>query len=104
LRYGSYLPSLLESRRRAEKALLNVIHRVYNERVSTRRVDDLLKAHLSYPKLGAKMTGELFKQPLRPSGAGLVVGFTGEKLQPLFLREITPRLATGQADHLIQRQ
>lgn len=53
LRHGSYFPSLLESRRHAEKALLNVIHRVYNERVSTRRADDLLKAHLSYPKLGA---------------------------------------------------
>jgi hypothetical protein len=87
-----------------KKALLNVLQQVHNERVSTRLVDDLLKAHLSYPKLGAKMTGKLFKQPLRPLGAGLMVGFTGEELQPLFLHEISPRHATGLGDQLIQRQ
>ena len=36
---------LLEPRRRSEKALLAVIQQAYVEGVSTRRVDDLIKAH-----------------------------------------------------------
>ena len=49
LREGSYFPSLLEPRRRSEKALLAVIQQAYVEQayiegVSTRRVDDLIKA------------------------------------------------------------
>ena len=40
LRDGSYFPSLLEPRRRSEKALLAVIQQAYVEGVSTRRVDD----------------------------------------------------------------
>ena len=42
LREGSYFPSLLEPRRRSERALLAVIQHL--EGVSTRRVDDLVKA------------------------------------------------------------
>ena len=44
VREGSYFPSLLEPRRRSEKALLAVIQQAYVEGVSTRRVDDLIKA------------------------------------------------------------
>ena len=47
LREGSYFPSLLEPRRRSEKALLahpSLIQQAYVEGVSTRRVDDLIKA------------------------------------------------------------
>ena len=44
LREGSYFPSLLEPRRRSEKALPAVIQQAYVEGVSTRRVDDLIKA------------------------------------------------------------
>ena len=44
LREGSDFPSLLEPRRRSEKALLAVIQQAYVEGVSTRRVDDLIKA------------------------------------------------------------
>ena len=44
LREGNYFPSLLEPRRRSEKALLAVIQQAYVEGVSTRRVDDLIKA------------------------------------------------------------
>ena len=40
LREGSYFPSLLEPRRRSERALLAVIQQAYIEGVSTRRVDD----------------------------------------------------------------
>ena len=44
LRKGSFFPSLLEPRRRTEKALLAVVQQAYIEGVSTRKVDDLLKA------------------------------------------------------------
>jgi transposase-like protein len=44
LRSGSYFPSLLDARRRAEKALCTVVAQCYVEGVSTRRVDDIAKA------------------------------------------------------------
>lgn len=45
LREGTYYPAwLLEHRRRAEQALASVIAQCYVEGVSTRRVDDLVKA------------------------------------------------------------
>jgi transposase-like protein len=44
LRRGSYFPSFLEPRRRAEKALLAVIQSAYVEGVSTRKVDHLVQA------------------------------------------------------------
>ncbi len=44
LRKGSYFPSFLEPRRAAEKALTAVIQEAYVHGVSTRSVDDLVKA------------------------------------------------------------
>ena len=44
LRKGSYFPGFLEPRRMAEKALTAVIQEVYIHGVSTRSVDDLVKA------------------------------------------------------------
>ena len=44
LRKGSYLPGFLEPRRLAEKALTAVIQEAYIQGVSTRSVDDLVKA------------------------------------------------------------
>ena len=44
VRDGSYFPSLLEPRRRAERALLAVVQEAYVSGVSTRRVDDLVRA------------------------------------------------------------
>lgn len=45
LRQGSYFPAwLLEQRRRAERALTAVVAQAYVEGVSTRRVDDLVRA------------------------------------------------------------
>jgi putative transposase len=44
LRTGSYFPSFLEPRRMAEKALTAVIQEAYVQGVSTRNVDDLVKA------------------------------------------------------------
>ncbi len=44
LRRGSYFPAFLEPRRTAEKALAAVIQEAYVHGVSTRSVDDLVKA------------------------------------------------------------
>lgn len=44
LRKGSYFPSLLEPRRRAEKALVAVVQEAYIQGVSTRKVDELVQA------------------------------------------------------------
>ncbi|WFU51756.1 IS256 family transposase (plasmid) [Sinorhizobium terangae] len=44
LRKGSYFPSFLEPRRMAEKALAAVIQEAYIQGISTRSVDDLVKA------------------------------------------------------------
>ena len=44
VRDGSYLPSLLDPRRRTERALLAVVQEAYVSGVSTRRVDDLVRA------------------------------------------------------------
>ncbi len=43
VRDGSYFPSLLEPRRRAERALLAVVQEAYVLGVSTRRVEDLVE-------------------------------------------------------------
>ena len=44
VRSGTYFPSLLQPRRRAEHALLAVVQEAYVHGVSTRKVDDLMKA------------------------------------------------------------
>src|SRR3974377_942274 len=44
LRKGSYFPGFLEPRRIAEKALTAVIQEAYIQGISTRSVDDLVKA------------------------------------------------------------
>ena len=44
VRQGSYLPSILEPRRRAERALTAVVAQCSVEGVSTRRVDDIARA------------------------------------------------------------
>lgn len=44
LRSGSYFPEFLEPRRTAEKALTAVIQEAYIQGISTRSVDDLVKA------------------------------------------------------------
>jgi transposase-like protein len=44
LREGTYFPSLLEPRKRSEQALLSVIQEAYVKGVSTRKVDDLVRA------------------------------------------------------------
>ena len=44
VRDGSFFPTLLERRKRAERALVAVVQEAYVQGVSTRRVDDLVKA------------------------------------------------------------
>ena len=44
VRDGSYYPSLLEPRKRAERALAAVVQEAYVQGVSTRRVDELVKS------------------------------------------------------------
>ena len=44
LRDGGYFPSLLEPRRKAERALAAVVQEAYVHGVSTRKVDELVKA------------------------------------------------------------
>ncbi len=44
LRKGSYFPTFLEPRRTAEKALMAVVQEAYIHGVSTRAVDDLVRA------------------------------------------------------------
>jgi transposase-like protein len=44
LRNGSYFPFFLEPRRTAEKALIAVIQEAYVQGISTRSVDELVKA------------------------------------------------------------
>ena len=44
LRTGSFVPSLLERRRRVEQALFAVVMEAYVHGVSTRKVDDLVRA------------------------------------------------------------
>lgn len=44
IRDGSFFPSLLEPRRRAERALVGVVQQAYVQGVSNRRVDELVKA------------------------------------------------------------
>ena len=44
LRKGSYFPAFLEPRRMAEKALAAVVQEAYVQGISTRSVDDLVKA------------------------------------------------------------
>jgi transposase-like protein len=44
VRDGSYFPRLLEPRKRSEQALVSVVREAYVQGVSTRKVDDLVKA------------------------------------------------------------
>src|SRR5579859_2839305 len=44
VRDGSFFPSLLEPRRRAERVLVSVVQEAYVQGISARRVDDLVQA------------------------------------------------------------
>jgi putative transposase len=61
VRDGSYFPSLLEPRRRAERALSAVVQEAYVHGVSTRKVDDLVKA-LGMSGISKSRVSELCEQ------------------------------------------
>ena len=69
LRKGSYFPGFLEPRRMAEKALTAVIQEAYIQGISTRSVDDLVKAMgmsgISKSQVSPAVRGD------RPAGEGL---------------------------------
>ena len=61
LRRGSYFPGFLEPRRASEKALTAVIQEAYVHGVSTRSVDDLVKAMGSAPRKARSVNGGRFR-------------------------------------------
>jgi putative transposase len=78
LREGSYYPAwLLTHRRRAEQALASVVAQAYIEGVSTRRVDDLVKAmgiegisRSEVSRLAVELDGKVAEFRERPLDAG----------------------------------
>jgi putative transposase len=62
LRNGSYFPSRLTPRRRAERALLAVREQAYIEGVSTRKADDLVQA-LSLSGIDKSMVSRICQEP-----------------------------------------
>lgn len=76
LRRGSYFPAFLEPRRTAENALVAVIQEAYVHGISTRSVDDLVRAvgmegvpKSQMPRLcaeiGGRVRGFLYGPPTR---------------------------------------
>ena len=72
LRKGSYFPGFLEPRRRAEKALTAVIQEAYIQGISTRSVDDLVRALGMSGISGARLAGcaPRSTSASRPSSSG----------------------------------
>jgi putative transposase len=76
LRTGSFFPSLLERRRRIDRALFAVVMEAYVHGVSTRKVDDLVSAlgvgsgisKSEVSRICAELDGDLdaFRHPSRP--------------------------------------
>jgi transposase-like protein len=61
VRDSSYFPSLLEPRRKAEKALAAVVQEAYVHGVSTRKVDELVKA-LGMRRISKSRVSELCRE------------------------------------------
>jgi putative transposase len=62
VRDSSYFPSLLEPRRRAERALSAVVQEAYVRGISTRKVDELVKA-LGMAGISKCQVSRLCKEP-----------------------------------------
>ena len=60
LRNGGFVPSVLEARKRSEKALINIIREAYINGVSTRKIEKLAKS-LGIEKLSASQVSEITK-------------------------------------------
>src|SRR5688572_25754078 len=72
VRPGTYFPSLLQPRRRAEHALLAVVQEAYVHGVSTRKVGDLVKplAWMGSRSLRCRGSAASSTRPLRRFGPG----------------------------------
>jgi len=68
LRTDSYFPGFLEPRRMAEKALTAVIQEAYVQGISTRSVDDLVKA-ICMPMKVSRPPSPRFSRPLGGAAA-----------------------------------
>ena len=94
MREGSYFPSLLEPRRRSERALLAVVQRAYVEGVSTRRVEDLVQA------LGCESISKSQVSRICSELDGVVESFLGRSLDNgpypyLWLDALTQKVREG---------
>jgi putative transposase len=94
VREGSYFPSLLEPRRRSERALLAVVQQAYVEGVSTRRVEDLVQA------LGCEGISKSQVSRICQELDGLVESFLGRPLDSgpypyLWLDALTQKVREG---------
>ena len=74
VRDSSYFPSLLEPRRRAERALSAVVQEAYIHGVSTRKVDDLVKA-LGMTGISKSRVSELWRSSTGRSSASATGGW-----------------------------
>ena len=92
LRKGSYFPGFLEPRRTAEKALAAVIQEAYVQGVSTRSVDELVKA-MGMQGISKSQVSRLCAEIDERVGAFL------ERLPAL---AHAPRAARGEAGDLVR--
>ena len=92
LRTGSFFPSLLHPRRRVDKALYAVICSAWIEGVSTRKVDDLVKA-LGNESGISRSTVSRIRDGHRRGRARVPRPVAGPHLVPLRLRQ-APRTWT----------
>src|SRR5215216_818215 len=69
VRDGGFFPSLLEPRRRAERALVAVVQEAYIQGISTRRVDDLVQA-LCMQGISKSQVSRLCADPPQPLATG----------------------------------
>ena len=87
LRKGTYFPGFLEPRRMAEKALTAVIQEAYIQGVSTRSVDDLVKAMgmTGYRKARSRGYARRSTSGSKPSSTGRsrVIGPIGGSTRPI---------------------
>lgn len=68
LRAGSFFPSLLEGRRRVDQALFAVVMEAHLHGVSTRKVDDLVKALGADSGISKSEVSRNLRRPRRASG------------------------------------
>src|ERR671927_1031593 len=100
VRDGIFFPSLLEPRRRAERALVAVVQEAYVQGISTRRVDDLVQAlgmHGISKSQVSRLCAELDQEVERFRTRKLVGGYPYVWLDATFLKVRQQGRVVGQA-------